>query len=154
MIPKKILPNGIPLVIRDKPEKFDAIDFKVIISAELIDRLEAEYAPPDHEVFQLTPPAFHERAVHFYEALGQPLVSYNTFWGVYRQLLHSFQGIIDLDPVISAVPGTVTRINNEQLPLLPEMKELRGGDGIIGDARNDDLDGHVRAEFTDSSESD
>ena len=26
---KKILPNGIPLVIRDKPEKFDAMDFKV-----------------------------------------------------------------------------------------------------------------------------
>jgi hypothetical protein len=68
--------------------------------------------------------------------------------------LSKFQGIIDLDPVISAVSGTVTRINNEQLPLLPEMKELRGGDGIIGDARNDDLDGHVRAEFTDSSESD
>jgi hypothetical protein len=81
-------------------------------------------------------------------------VSYNTFWGVYRQLLHSFHGIIDLDPVISAVPDTVTRIDNEQLPLLPEMKELRGGDGVIGDAGNDDLDDHVRAEFTDSSESD
>ena len=26
---KKVLPNGIPLVIRDKPEKFDAMDFKV-----------------------------------------------------------------------------------------------------------------------------
>ena len=26
---KKILPNGIPVVIQDKPEKFDAMDFKV-----------------------------------------------------------------------------------------------------------------------------
>jgi len=79
-------------------------------------------------------------------------VSYNTFWGIYRQLLHSFQGIIDLDPVISAVPNTVTRINNEKLPLLPEMKELRGGNGVIGDAEN--RDDHVYADFTDSSESD
>ena len=59
-----------------------------------------------------------------------------------------------LDPVISAVPDTVTRINNEQLPLLPELKELRGGDGVIGNAGNDDSDDHVCAEFTDTSESD
>jgi hypothetical protein len=81
-------------------------------------------------------------------------VSYNTFWGVYRQLLHSFQGIIDLDPVISAVPDTVSRINDERLPLLSEMKELRGGDGVIGDAGNDLDDDHVYADFTDDSESD
>lgn len=56
--------------------------------------------------------------------------------------------------MISAVPDTVTRINNEQLPLLPELKELRGGDGVIGNAGNDDSDDHVCAEFTDTSESD
>jgi hypothetical protein len=65
-----------------------------------------------------------------------------------------------LDPVISAVPDTVTRINNEMLPLLPEMEELRGGDGVIVDARIDDsladqaADDHVYADFTESSESD
>ena len=98
------------------------------------------------------PPAFHERAAYLYEELGRPLVTYNSFWGIYRQLLHFFEGIVELDPVISAVPDTVTHIDNEELPLLPEMKELRGGDGVIGNAGNDD--GHVYADFTDSSESD
>ena len=79
-------------------------------------------------------------------------MSYNTFWGIYQQLLHSFQGIIDLDPVISAVPDTVNRINNEKLPLLPEMRELRGGDGVIGGAKNDD--DHMYASFSSSSDSD
>ena len=79
-------------------------------------------------------------------------MAYNSFWGIYRQLLHSFKDITDLDPVISAVPDTVTRINNEELPLLPEMKELRGGDGVVGDTRNDD--DRVYADFTESSESD
>lgn len=87
-----------------------------------------------------------------YEALGRPLVTYSTFWGIYRELLHSFAGVNDLDLVISAIPETVARINEEELPLLPEMKELRGGDGVIGDAGDDD--GHVYADFTDSSESD
>ena len=54
--------------------------------------------------------------------------------------------------MISAIPETVACINEEELPLLPEMKELRGGDGVIGDAGDDD--GHVYADFTDSSESD
>jgi hypothetical protein len=85
-------------------------------------------------VFQLTPPAFHEHAVQFYEALGRPLVAYNTFWGIYRQLLHAF--VTSLASVISAIPDTVARITNgEELPLLSDMKELRGGDGVIGDAQ-------------------
>jgi len=146
--PKKVLPHGIPLVIRDKPEKFDAMDFKVIIPPELINRLEAEYAPPSHEVFQLVPPAFHEHATHFYEAIGRPLVTYQSFWGIYRQLHHAFEATIDLDPVISAIPDTVNRIDNEKLSLLPEMQELRGGDGVIGNSGKDD--GHVYADFTDS----
>lgn len=96
----------------------------------------------------MVPPAFHERATHFYEAIGRPLVTYQSFWGIYRQLHHAFEATIDLDPVISAVPDTVNRIDNEKLSLLPEMQELRGGDGVIGNSGKDD--GHVYADFTDS----
>ena len=53
-----------------------------------------------------------------------------------------------MDPVISAIPDTVNRIDNEKLSLLPEMQELRGGDGVIGNSGKDD--GHVYADFTDS----
>jgi len=102
-------------------------------------------------VFQLTPPAFHERATQFYKALGRPLVAYNTFWGIYWQLRHAFKGVVGLTQVISAIPDTVARIDGEELPLLPEMKELHGGDGVIGDAQEAGSSGGlVYAEFTDS----
>jgi len=77
-------------------------------------------------------------------------VTYNTFWGIYRQLLHSFEGVIGLASVISAIHDTVAHINEEELPLLPEMKELHGGDGVIGDAQAGSGDAHVYADFTDS----
>jgi hypothetical protein len=103
-------------------------------------------------VFQLTPHAFHEHAVRFYEALGRPLVAYNTFWGIYRQLLHAFVGGVttSLASVISAIPDTVARINGEALPLLSDMKELRGGDGVIGDGQEVGSSDHVYTDFTDS----
>jgi len=72
------------------------------------------------------------------------------FWGIYWQLLRAFEAIrIDLDVVISAVPDTVNRIDNEELSLLPELRELRGGDGVIGNSGKDDS--HVYADFTDSN---
>jgi len=70
------------------------------------------------------------RIFSLYEAIGRPLVTYQSFWGIYRQLHHAFEAIIDLDPVISAVPDTVSHIDNEKLSLLPDMQELRGGDGV------------------------
>ena len=85
----------------------------------------------------------------FYEAIGQPLVIYQSFWEIYWQLLYAFEAIrIDLDLVISAVPDTVNRIDNEELSLFPEMQELHGGDGVIGNSGKDD--GHVYADFMDS----
>lgn len=63
--------------------------------------------------------------MQLYEVLGRPLVEYNTFWGIYRQILHAFEGVASLTPVFSAILGTH--------PLPPEMKNLRGGDGVIGD---------------------
>ena len=96
----------------------------------------------------MVPPAFHEHATHFYEAIGWPLVIYQSFWGIYRQLHHAFEATIDLDPVISAIPDTVNHIDNEKLSLLPEMQELCGGDGVIGNSGKDDS--HVYADFTDS----
>ncbi|KAG1883822.1 hypothetical protein F4604DRAFT_1515040, partial [Suillus subluteus] len=49
----KILPHGIPAIIRAKPHKFDSLDFKVPIPGDLIDEVEGIYAPPDHPVFEL-----------------------------------------------------------------------------------------------------
>lgn len=89
--------------------------------------------------------------MQIYELLGQPLVEYNTFWWIYQQLLHAFEGVSDLTLVISAIPDTVAHINGEELPLLPEMKELCGGDGVIGDQETESSGGHTyAADYTDS----
>ena len=64
---------------------------KVPVSAELIDQLEMQFAPPSHEVFQLTPSAFHDHASFFYNSLGQPQITYDSFWDIYCRILHLFQ---------------------------------------------------------------
>lgn len=59
--------------------------------------------------------------MHLYEAIGQPLVT----WGfISNYVHHAFEAIIELDPMISAVPDTVNHINNEELSLLLEMQEV------------------------------
>jgi hypothetical protein len=85
--------------------------------------MEALYAPPDHPVFELVPPGFHEHVSNAYSEIGQPKVNVDTFWEVYlslrRQLcerrheqvaeiLSSYQLNLEEDP------GDV--------PLLPDMR--------------------------------
>ena len=70
------------------------------------------------------------------------------FWQIYWQLHHAFEAIIDLDPVISAVPDTVNCIDNKKISLIPEMQELCGGDSVIGNSGKND--GHMYADFMDS----
>ncbi|KAG6913691.1 hypothetical protein DXG01_004882 [Tephrocybe rancida] len=45
----KVLPHGEPLLICNKPESFGVYDYKISISPELLDEMELEYAPPNHE---------------------------------------------------------------------------------------------------------
>ena len=70
----KILPHGIPALIRVKPHFYGGLDFKVEscqsiyymlnddlqipVSPELFDEVQALFAPLDDPVFQLVPPLF------------------------------------------------------------------------------------------------
>jgi hypothetical protein len=68
----KILPHGIPELIRRKPDQYGSADFQgsikiknlvpcytqVIVPLALFDEIETLYAPPDHPVFELVPPPF------------------------------------------------------------------------------------------------
>ena len=60
--------------------------------------MEAQYSPPDHPVFQLVPPLFLMRAEAFYEDAGQPIISSDTFWDVYRDILTRFRQIGQAGP--------------------------------------------------------
>ncbi|KAG6846651.1 hypothetical protein H0H93_012621, partial [Arthromyces matolae] len=86
----KAIPHGIPALIRDEPATFNTEDFKVKVPDELFDRMEAQYAPPNHEVFLLTPVGFDRRANQHLEAMGQPALSHENFWDIYRELRARF----------------------------------------------------------------
>lgn len=134
---------------------------KVPVPAELIDQLEMQFAPPGHEVFQLTPSAFHDHASFFYNSLGQPRITYDSFWDIYRRILHLFpanQGQReDSDDLMAALDlhfETMARVSNEEVLLLPGMAELRQAGRVVGDIEIAGPSNIPVAEFTDESESD
>ncbi|KAF8233749.1 hypothetical protein L208DRAFT_1190593, partial [Tricholoma matsutake] len=83
----KILPHGIPTLIHSCPSHFNAVDFKIPVTPELLDEVEALHAQQDHPVFKLVPHAFHERADILYVTIGRPEIRTETFWDIYLNLL-------------------------------------------------------------------
>ncbi|KAH9927320.1 uncharacterized protein B0H18DRAFT_926645 [Fomitopsis serialis] len=87
---KKVLPNGIPMLVMQKPHKFNAADYKarlIPVSDELFDEIEAIYAPRDDPVFKLVPDEFALRANAVWTAIGRPEPQFDTAWDIYRRIL-------------------------------------------------------------------
>ena len=61
--------------------------YQIPVNSELLDEMETLYAPPDHVVFELVPPAFHEHISQLYLSIGQPEVNVDTVWDIYLSLL-------------------------------------------------------------------
>ena len=53
--------------------------YQIPVNSELLDEMEALYALPDHAVFKLVPPAFHECVSQLYIMIGQPEVDVDSF---------------------------------------------------------------------------
>ena len=69
----------------------------------MLDEAEAKWAPPDDPVFQLVPLSFAPYVTQCFKDLGEPEVTFDTFWDVYC-------GLWDL--LEMAVPdGVVTTLN-------------------------------------------
>lgn len=105
-----------------------------------LDCLEERYVPHDHPVFELTPPIFHEHASNFYEEMGSPAITIDTLWHLYCQLLQCFfhaDHIMNPDqPLQNALAGhfkAINLVNEENVALLPGMKELCQGGKVVGD---------------------
>lgn len=105
----------------------------------MVNQLEQEYAPPSHEVFQLTPSAFHQAATAVYNELGQPEVTYDSFWTVYQRLLAGIEAVAagKLMVVMDAHAQTVQRMNSDdneinQMDLLPDQRPQGLGDAAVG----------------------
>ena len=110
---------------------------QIPVPPELLDEVEAQYAPPNHPVFQLAPQAFDQRAHDLYADIGEPVVSSDTFWDIYRQLLqrfHESESDHELLPIITAHSEDMQTLEEEnaQMDLLPNMKPFRNGNNIVG----------------------
>ncbi|KAJ7763607.1 hypothetical protein DFH07DRAFT_867353 [Mycena maculata] len=111
----KVLPHGIPELLRTIS--------MIPVSSQILDEMEARFAPPDHEVFQLVPPEFDHWANIYYDAMERPVVQHETFWDIYCQLLAYFTQVpdveVDLQIPLSSHKETARRIDKEEVPLLP-----------------------------------
>jgi hypothetical protein len=89
--------------------------------------MERLYAPPDHAVFTLVPPTFHERATELYLSIGEPEVTVGTFWDIYRDLLRRLRE--PMDDQLTDVLNTFQANNAdpEDMDLLPGMEPFRLG---------------------------
>jgi hypothetical protein len=103
-----------------------------VITPELFDEMEQEWAPPNDPVFRLVPATFEQQAAMLYHTLGQPAVSSATFWTVYQELLSAFRTLPDnlqlAEALLSADEGA-----NEEVPVLTGLRELRHGDNVVGE---------------------
>ncbi|KAJ7438148.1 hypothetical protein FB451DRAFT_1344417 [Mycena latifolia] len=118
----KILPKGIPNMIASKPAQFATKDYKVLVSPELFTEMEETWAPPDDPVFKLVPDAFDEQARALYAGLANPVVNRDTFWIVYSALLNAFE-------TADAEADDHFEFGADPLP---DQRELRNGDQVIG----------------------
>ena len=97
-----------------------------MVPSELLNEMEALYAPPDHPVFELVPAAFHDHVSEAYSAIGEPNVNMETFWEVYlhlRQQLHEprHQSLME---VLTSLHDQVDLVD---IPLLPNLEQFRLG---------------------------
>ena len=90
--------------------------------------MEALHAPPDHPVFELVPPAFHDYVSSAYSEIGKPNVNIDTFWEVYLNLLQRLderhRG--EVSEILTSYQANLEE-EPDNVPLLPNMEEFRLG---------------------------
>ncbi|KAI0711283.1 hypothetical protein C8Q76DRAFT_622842 [Earliella scabrosa] len=86
----KVLPHGIPVLIAQHPHEYGVEDFKVGVPTALLDTVEAEWAPPNHPIFELVPPIFQQRISDIFTQIGSPVITQDSFWQVYLLIKEHF----------------------------------------------------------------
>jgi hypothetical protein len=135
-----------------------------MISTDMFNGMQQEWVPLDDPVFQLTPTSFHNQASDHYISLGQPAISRGTFWDVYKLLLACFQQ----GPVDATIKEEFNLANlraNQDMHLLPGLRELQIGEDVVGDGvvlqgdydevdfmSDEEVEDAYAADFTDDEE--
>ena len=136
-----------------------------MISADIFDEMQQEWAPLDDPVSKLTPTSFHNQANDHYNSLGRPAISRGTFWDIYKSLLTCFrQGHVDV--TIEEQFNLANLGADQDMDLLPGLREMRIGGEVVGDGvafqeenyeayftdSEEDEQGSYAADFTDNEE--
>ncbi|KAG2041212.1 hypothetical protein BDR03DRAFT_834911, partial [Suillus americanus] len=86
-----ILLHGVPSLIYNSPQDFNALDSKVVIDCDSVDRVQNHYINPSHSVFDIVPPTLGNFIQSCYDRMGCPEVTRSSVWTVYRNLLSVLQ---------------------------------------------------------------
>ncbi|EJD47604.1 hypothetical protein AURDEDRAFT_123493 [Auricularia subglabra TFB-10046 SS5] len=120
---KKFLPHGKPDLIFERPDKYNAEDYKVTVPDELLGAIREQYAPSHHPVFQLVPVYVDVKARAVYQQLGSPHVSTDNLWPLFTHLAQGLREQLTEQELASVYAMTVDPQEPDDVPLLP-------GDGV------------------------
>ncbi|KAJ6587516.1 hypothetical protein DFH09DRAFT_1074747 [Mycena vulgaris] len=109
----KVLPHGVPNNMYEHPGDYDMLDFKIQVQPANIDKVQALYAPVDHEM---------------YTEMEDPPVMCSTCWDIYLQLLGRFRALDEARDVPHDIDAEWERTLNSVLIYGP----LRNGDDVMG----------------------
>ncbi|KAJ3870327.1 hypothetical protein EV359DRAFT_59244 [Lentinula novae-zelandiae] len=130
----KILPQGIPNEIVDRPNAFQVMDFRVKVTKEAIDVVRQRYAPRSDQVFDLVPCNFNGIISNMYVFLGSPEITRSSCWDVYLALLNKLEEPNIQPSVLHTLKtwdSTFVDGDDGQMPeLLENSNPLANGPGV------------------------
>lgn len=99
---------------------------------ELLQEMENEWAPPDHEVFQLVPPEFDYHAQNLYATIGSPVVDHKSIILVFRRLRDAFLPFEVEHPLARYAASLDQEYDREQhgVAIIPGLRDMRPGDEL------------------------
>lgn len=97
---------------------------QIPIDQTVLDHFRHEFAPPDDPVFELVPHPFHEQAVEHYNRLERPVVTSESFWGVYLSILRAFK---EHSIALMATPEMTQALSSLHEVHIGNSIELMGG---------------------------
>lgn len=94
--------------------------------------MENEWAPPDHEVFQLVPREFDLHARRLYHIEGSPVISHSTFLATFQMLRDAFRPFEAEHPLGTYVASHDQDYDREQqgVAILQGLRDMRPGDEL------------------------
>ncbi|KAF8259282.1 hypothetical protein EI94DRAFT_1773974 [Lactarius quietus] len=113
---KKVLPNGIPMLVLHKPHKWKVADYKISIPSADFDEIKKKYAPPDDPIFELVPRAFAEQANVVWTAMGSPQLKFDNAWEIYLHMRDVLRAVTEPESLQQILSNLSTSCEPQNSP--------------------------------------